>query len=198
MRSALLALPLLALTFSTACDVEEADSELRAIPLVDQQALEIGIELINESGDGDGTVIWDIKEVGVYEGPSADNQLLLTIDDVGNIYDAQGFNTCSLVTPYLQKNILQVTGGIGNEVLYSVYDHRLYRGKITPADLKKSAKLKSQLIFTFSANEVRRANGTLLMSASQDLTAQGDNLELLVGALIEGECGSNGLPGYAP
>ena len=111
MRRALLALPILALSFTTACDGEEStDSDFRAIPGADQQALEIGIELFNESGDGDGTVIWDIKEVGIYEGEESTGTLLLTTDLVGNVYDAQGVKTCSLVSPYLQKNIIQVTG----------------------------------------------------------------------------------------
>lgn len=200
MRRALLALPTLALSFTLACDSgeETTDSDFRAIPGMDQQALEIGIELFNESGDGDGTVIWDIKEVGIFEGSAADGQLLLTTDLAGNVYDSQGVKTCSLVSPYLQKNIIQVTGLNGSEVLYSIYADKLYRGKITPADLKKSSKLKAALVFSFVDNAVYHRDGSLLMSASQSLTAQGDNLELLVGALIEGECGSNGLPGYAP
>lgn len=200
MRRAFLALPILALSFTIACDSGEdtSDSDFRAIPMAQQQALEIGIELFNEAGDGDGTVIWDIKEVGIFEGSASEGQLLLTTDNAGNVYDAQGVKTCSLVSPYLQKDIIQVTGGNGSEVLYSVYSDRLYRGKITPADLKKPAKLKSTLIFSFVDNAVYHRDGSLLMSASQSLTAQGDNLELLVGALIEGECGSNGLPGYVP
>ncbi len=205
MHRALLALPFLALTFTTACDAEESSSDFRSAPAamveLAQEELDIGIQLTTENGDGDGTVIWDIKEVGVYEGDAADNNPLLTIDVDGTIYDAEGVPTCELIAPYLGKKLFHVTGGENSEVLYSTYKNMLFRGKVVPADLSKLSKLRPRLLFTFADNEVYQGNqfdGQLLLSATTDLTAQGDNLQLLIAALIEGECGSNGLPGYTP
>ncbi|MFV8755389.1 hypothetical protein ACNOYE_32970 [Nannocystaceae bacterium ST9] len=202
MHRALLALPLLALTFTAACDAEDSSSDFRAIPMLQGQNLDIGIQLTSENGDGDGTVIWDIKEVGVYEGEAADDSdPLLTIDADGSIYDAEGKQTCALVAPYLGKKLFHVTGTQTDEVLYSTYKNMLFRGKVVPEDLTHLSVLRPRLLFTFSDNEVyfgSSLDGNLLLSATEDLTVKGDNVQLLIAALIEGECGSNGLPGYTP
>lgn len=204
MHRALLALPLLALTFTVACDAEESDSEFRAIPLNQIEQLDIGLQLFNESGDGDGTVIWDIKEVGVFEGDANEGApLMLTISDDGQIFDAMGVHTCTLKAPYLDKKLIQVSAADSSEVLYTVYDNYILSGKIEPAKLTNGnirRVLKSNLLFTFVDNEVYLGvpeGGKRLVSATDDLTLQDPNRKLLIGALIEGECGSNGLAGYA-
>lgn len=209
MHRALLALPLLALTFSVACDAGEPGSEFRAKPGTEPvpmaEELDITLQLFQETGDGDGTVIWDIKEVGVHDGDSTQGApLLLTLGDNGEIYDAGGFHTCTLAAPYLNKKIFQVTAADGDEVLYTVYENWLLKGEVPPAQLNDGnirRLLPKLLLFTFSSNEIWLGdpanNGKLLVSANADLTAQSQNRKLLMGALVEGECGSNGLPGYA-
>jgi hypothetical protein len=194
---ALLALPLLALTFVAACDTEESNDEFRG------GNLDINIQLFQENGDGDGTVIWDIKEVGVYEGDALQAApLLLTLGAAGEIYDASGVHTCTLKAPYLDKKLFQVTTASDSEVLYTVYNNWILSGEIPPAKLTDGnirRLLGERLLFTFSANEVWRGaagTGKLMVSASDDLTLQSQNRKLLISALIEGECGSNGLPGY--
>lgn len=196
MHRALLALPLLALTFVAACDAEESNDELRG--------LDISIQLFQESGDGDGTVIWDIKESGVFEGDELQGApLLLTLGEAGEIYDAGGLHTCTLKAPYLEKKLYQVTTVDGSEVLYTVYDNWVLWGEIEPAKLTDGnvrRLLGERLLFTFAVDGVYLGapdTGKLLVSASGDLTAQGQNRKLLIAALLEGECGSNGLPGYS-
>jgi hypothetical protein len=207
MHRALLALPILALTFTAACDAEESGSEFRAkpVPQMDTQIADIDIQIFAENGDGDGTVIWDIKEAGVHEGdPMEGAPLLLTLGPAGEIYDAMGVHTCTLAAPYLNKKIFQITGADGNEVLYTVYENWLLKGEVPPAQLTDGnirRLLPTRLLFTFVANEVYigdPSNGKILASATDDLTIQTQNHKLLIGALIEGECGSNGLPGYIP
>lgn len=205
MHRALLALPLLALTFTVACDAEESDSEFRGQPMVELvEQMDISIQLFNESGDGDGTVIWDIKEVGVHDGDAAEGApLLLAFGDYGQIYDAMGVHTCTLAAPYLNKKIFTVTAAEGDEVLYTVYKNWLLKGEVPPAQLTDGnirRLLPKLLLFTFETNEIwlgEVGTGKLLVSASDDLTTQSQNRKLLMGALIEGECGSNGLPGYS-
>jgi hypothetical protein len=205
MHRALLALPLLALTFTVACDAEESDSEFRGQePVQMAEQMDISIQLFAESGDGDGTVIWDIKEVGVHDGDAMEGApLLLTFGEHGEIYDAVGVHTCTLVAPYLNKKIFTVTAAGGDEVLYTVYQNWLLKGEVPPAQLTDGnirRLLPKLLLFTFEANEIwlgEVGNGKLLVSASDDLTTQSQNRKLLMGALIEGECGSNGLPGYS-
>jgi hypothetical protein len=201
MRRALLALPLLALTFTVACDAEESDSEFRAqpVPQTEELSVDVDVSLFSEAGDGDGTVIWDIKEAGVHDGDANQGApLLLTLGPAGEIYDGMGVHTCTLAAPYLNKQIFQVTGP-NNEVLYTIYQNWLLTGEVPPAKLTDGnvkKLLPTRLLFTFVGNQVVQAD-KVLVSATTDLTAQSPNRKLLIGALIEGECGSNGLPGYS-
>lgn len=197
---ALFLLPLLA--FTPACDTEESTTDdFRALP----GDLEVDLSLIAaDGGDNDGTVIWEILKVGaVSDGPVENNVLLLEIQ--GNeIYDANGNLTCTIKAPYLFNSLRLVTDADSDSVIFTVWDNYILMGQV---DLSKGTTTSAfrrlfveRLLFTFSANEIylgTPSSGQKLMVSTTNLEIQTDERKLLIGALIEGQCGSAGLPGYA-
>lgn len=197
MRRALSALPLLSLlAFAPACDSEETDMGDAF------RATDINIQLTQaDGGEEDGTILWEIVEAEVYEGAAIDGVLGLYIEN-NTIYTAEGIPTCSINSPYLNSKVREVIAANGTDVLFTVWHEYVFEGKVdvkyeTFGQMKKL--FGSQLLFEFQTNEVylnEARYGYRLLSANGNIESSSDGRKLLISALITGECGASGMPGY--
>lgn len=187
------------LALAPACDSSEDQlgDDFRAGPL------DVSTQMtMADGGSDDGTVIWEILEAsGVYEGRAEGGDLLMFIEG-DQIYDANGVLTCSVGSPFLNSEVREVIAANGTEVLFTVWDNYVFDGEI---DVKSDnfGQIKKlfggQLLFQYLPNEIylgEAIDGFRLMTTDSDITVQSDGRKLLMAALMSGECGSNGLPGY--
>lgn len=202
MRSAITAIfSVSLLALAPACDSSDEDlgDDFRGAPL------DVSTQMtMADGGTDDGTVIWEIVEAAateVYDGPAYLGDLLMFVED-NAIYDANGVQTCSVDSPFLNSSIREVIAANGTEVLFTVWGNYVFDGQI---DVKHTnfGQIKrlfgDQLLFEYQPNDIflgEATDGFLLMTTDTDTTAQSDGRRLLMAALITGECGSNGLPGY--
>lgn len=197
MRRAFSALSFLSLlALAPACDSEDTvGDDFRA-------GLDISIQMTAADGGGDdGSVVWEVVEAQVFEGPAVDGNLLLYIEN-NAIYDAQGLQTCSIESPYLNSSLREVIAANGDDTLFTIWNNYVFYGeidmaKVTPGKLK--TLFETQLLFHFYDTDIflgEAKNAYLLMTTNADLSHQSDGRKLLMAALVAGECGSAGLPGY--
>jgi hypothetical protein len=192
---AILSISLLAL--APACDTSEESlgDDFR-------NALDVSTQMMMaDGGSDDGTVIWEIVEAAeVYEGPAVDGNLLMFIQN-NAIYTADGTQTCTINSPFLSDR-REVSTANGSEVLFTVWGNYVFDGKIdvTTENYEQVDKLfGDQLLFEYEPHDIwlgEAADGFRLMSTNAVITTQSDGRKLLIAALITGECGSAGLPGY--
>lgn len=184
------------LAFAPGCDSEETvGDDFRA-------SFDVGIQMATADGGGDdGSVIWEVVEAAVYEGLATDGNLLLYIEN-NAIFDTEGVQTCQINSPYLNSSMREVIAANGSEILFTVWGNYVFEGEI---DLGKVtfAKLKAlfgtQLLFEYTSSEIylgQAKDDHRLMTTNTDITQQSQGRKLLMAALIAGECGSAGLPGY--
>jgi hypothetical protein len=184
------------LAFAPGCDSEESVGEdFRA-------SFEIGVQMTTADGGGDdGSVVWEVVEAAVYEGLAIDGNLLLYIEN-NAIYNTEGLQTCHISSPYLNSSVREVIAANGEDTLFTVWGNYVFEGEI---DFTKVtfAKLKTlfatQLLFEYTSNEIyfgEVKDGQRLMATNANITSQSEGRKLLMAALIAGECGSAGLPGY--
>jgi hypothetical protein len=197
MRRALSALSFVSLLALTpACDSEETvGDDFRA-------SLDVNIQMTAADGGGDdGSVVWEVVEAQVYEGLAVDGNLLLYIEN-NAIYNTEGVQTCKINSPYLNSSIREVILANGSETLFTVWGNYVFEGKIEVGKIT-FAKLKTlfptQLLFEYTTNEIflgEVKDNYRLMTTNANITSQSDGRKLLIAALITGDCGSAGLPGY--
>ncbi|PRQ06978.1 hypothetical protein [Enhygromyxa salina] len=194
--TALVSISLLAL--APACDSSDADlgDDFRGSFDVNTQMT------MADGGSDDGTVIWEIVEAGVvYEGPAQLGNVLMYVE--GNaIYDTSGEKTCTIDSPFLHSNMREVVAANGSEVLFTVWNNYVFDGEIHVKS-ENWGQVKKQfgdkLLFQLEPNDIflgEAIDGYRLMSTNADITAQSEGRKLLMAALMTGECGSAGLPGY--
>lgn len=201
MRRALSLLPVLSLlAFAPACDSEEADvgDAFRN----SAGGLDINIQLTQaDGGEEDGTILWEILEAEVYDGLATDGNLSLYIEN-NAIYTAEGVQTCIVNSPYLNSSVREVIAANGTSVLFTVWNDYVFEGKVdvkyeTFGQMKKL--FGDQLLFQFQTKAVylgEARDGYRLLSANGDVENSSDGRKLLISALITGECGATGMPGY--
>jgi hypothetical protein len=199
MRRALSALTCTALlALAPACDSEETvgddfrsslDQDIQMHPLAD------------EGGGDDGTIVWEIVQAEVFDGPAAEGNLLLYIEN-NAIYTSGGVQTCQVNSPFLNSTVREVIAANGTDVLFTVWGNYVFQGEID-VKYENFGQIKklfgAQLLFQYEPTEIyygEAADGMLLMTTNTDITVQSDGRKLLMAALITGECGSPGLPGY--
>lgn len=197
MRRALHALTLLPLlAFAPACDSDETDMGDAF------RSTDINIQLEQaDGGESDGTILWEILNADVYEGPASNGNLSLYIEN-NTIYTAEGVPTCSINSPFLNSKVREVIAANGSEVLFTVWNEYVFEGKVdvkveTFGQMKKL--FGDQLLFQFQGNEVylnESRYGFRLLSATGNVQSSSDGRKLLISALITGECGGSGMPGY--
>lgn len=198
MRRALHVLPLLPLlAFAPACDTDETD-----MGDAFRSSTDINIQLEQaDGGEGDGTILWEILDADVYEGAASSGNLSLYIEN-NTIYTAEGVPTCSINSPFLYSKVREVVAANGTEVLFTVWNEYVFEGKV---DVKQEnfGQMKklfgSQLLFQFQGNDVylnESRYGHRLLSATGNIQFSSDGRKLLISALITGECGGGGMPGY--
>jgi hypothetical protein len=185
------------LAFAPGCDSEETvGDDFRA-------SFDVAIQMTEADGDGDdGSVVWEVVEAAVYEGPATQGNLLLYIEN-NAIYDTAGVQTCQIASPYLNSSLREVITANGSETLFTVWGNYVFEGQI---DFEKVtfSKLKTlfatQLLFEYTPTEIwlgEVKDEHRLMTTNTNITEQSQGRKLLMAALIAGECGSAGLPGYA-
>lgn len=193
--SAITLLPLLALT--PACDTEESDmgDAFRAVTDIDIQLEQA------DGGEDDGTILWEILNAEVFDGPATDGNLSLFIQN-NTIYTADGVPTCSVNSPFLKSRLREVIAANGTDVLFTVWNEYVFEGKVDVkiANFGQMKKLfGSQLLFQFSGDSVylnEARYGYRLVQATGNVQNSSDGRKLLIAALITGECGATGMPGY--
>ena len=210
MRRAFSALSFVSLlALAPACDSEDTvGDDFRTLSAMEStgestETLEVGIQMTTaDGGQDDGSVIWEVVEAEVFDGPAVDGNLLLFVEN-NAIFDQNGVQTCEVSSPYLNSSMREVVAANGSEVLFTVYGNYVFEGeinvyKMTPGKLK--TLIKYQLLFEYVGTDIYLGEAFkddyLLMSTNADLTTQSDGRKLLMAALIAGECGSAGLPGY--
>jgi hypothetical protein len=186
------------LALAPGCDSEDTvGDDFRA-------SLDVNVQMTSatQGGSDDGTVIWEIVEADVYQGLQLDGNLLLYIQN-NKIYDSNGVETCNVSSPYLNSSLREVIAANGNDVLLTVWGNYVFAGEVDVSKLTLG-KLKplflSQLMFEYQQSDIfagEAKDGALLMTTNANLEVQSDGRKLLMAALIAGECGSAGLPGYA-
>jgi hypothetical protein len=184
------------LAFAPGCDSEETvGDDFRA-------SFDVGVQMTTADGGGDdGSVVWEVVEAAVYEGLAIDGNLLLYIEN-NAIYNTEGVQTCHISSPYLNSSLREVITANGEDTLFTVWGNYVFEGEIDFAKVT-FAKLKTlfatQLLFEYTSNEIylgEVTNGQRLMTTDTNITSQSEGRKLLMAALIAGECGSAGLPGY--
>jgi hypothetical protein len=182
------------LAFAPGCDSEETvGDDFRA-------SLDVGVQMTAADGDGDdGSVIWEVVEAAVYEGPAVNGNLLLYIED-NAIFNLEGVQTCQVNSPYLNSSLREVIAANGSETLFTVWGNYVFEGEIQFDAKVTFAKLKtlfgSQLLYEYTPSEIYLGEvkyGQLLMTTNTNITQQSQGRKLLMAALIAGECGSAGL-----
>jgi hypothetical protein len=182
------------LAFAPGCDSEETvGDDFRA-------SLDVGVQMTAADGDGDdGSVIWEVVEAAVYEGPATNGNLLLYIED-NAIFNVEGVQTCQVNSPYLNSSLREVIAANGSETLFTVWGNYVFEGEIQFDDKNTFAKLKtlfgSQLLNEYTPFEIYLGEvkyDQLLMTTNTNITQQSQGRKLLMAALIAGECGSAGL-----
>lgn len=200
MRRALSLLPALALlAFAPACDSDDSDM---GDAFLRNGTMDINIQLTQaDGGEEDGTILWEIVEAEVYEGLAIDGNLSLFIKD-NTIITSEGVETCVINSPYLNSTVREVVAANGTDVLFTVWDDYVFEGAVdvkvtTFGQMKKL--FGDQLLFQFRTNEIflgEARYGYRLLSANGDVENSSDGRKLLISALITGECGASGMPGY--
>lgn len=184
------------LAFAPGCDSEESvGDDFRA-------SFDVGVQMTTADGGGDdGSVVWEVVEAAVYEGLAIDGNLLLYIEN-NAIYNTEGVQTCHITSPYLNSSLREVITANGDDTLFTVWGNYVFEGEIDFAKVT-FAKLKTlfatQLLFEYTSNEIylgEVTDGHRLMTTDTNITPQSEGRKLLMAALIAGECGSAGLPGY--
>jgi hypothetical protein len=198
MRRALSALSVLSLlTLAPACDSSEetVGDDFRS-------SLDVNIQMtMADGGSDDGTVVFEIVEAEVYEGLQIDGNLLLYIEN-NAIYTTDAVQTCTVNSPFLNSNIREVIAENGNDVLFTVWGNYIFDGEIN-VKYENFGQIKKlfgdQLLFEYEPNQIflgEARDGFRLMTTDADITQQSDGRKLLMAALMTGECGGTGLPGY--
>jgi hypothetical protein len=197
MRRALSALSFVSLlALAPACDSEETVGEdFRA-------SFDVNIQMTTADGGGDdGSVVWEVVEAQVFEGPAVNGNLLLYIQN-NAIYNTEGVQTCTINSPYLNSNVREVIAANGSGTLFTVWGNYIFEGKIDVAKVTY-AKLKplipTHLLFEYTPDSIYLGevkDGYRLMATNTNITEQSQGRKLLMAALITGECGGGGLPGY--
>lgn len=196
MRRSLLALSLLPLlTLAPACD--SGDEELGDAFRSGGLDVDISLTLPDEDDNpGNNTIIWDVVEATVFDGPAMNGNILMTIDG-NDIYDSEGVKTCTVTAPYLDSNIREVIQTNGGETLFTVVGPNIYDGYVDVNTMNYGQlyrKNKDSLLMTFSNEKVYYGEFDMLaLVGTADLEASSDGRKLLVAALMEGHCGSGGL-----
>ncbi|HLT38111.1 MAG TPA: hypothetical protein VK034_17615 [Enhygromyxa sp.] len=154
-----------------------------------------------DGGEEDGTILWEIGDVEIYEGSAQDGNLSLYIEN-NTIYTAEGVQTCIINAPYLNSAVREVRTANSTDVLFTVWDDYVFEGEVD-VKITNFGHMKklfgAQLLFQFSTNEVylgEKRDGYRLIKATADVENQSDGRRLLIAALITGECGASGMPGY--
>jgi hypothetical protein len=202
MRRALTLLPALTLlAFAPACDSDESGSGA-GDAFLRNGTLDINIHLKQATGgEEDGTILWELVEAEIFEGPAVLGNLSLYIED-NYIFTAEGVQTCHINSPYLNSTMREVVAANGTEVLFTVWNEYVFEGKVD-VKITNFGQMKKlfgdQLLFHFSTDEVYLGEsrfGNRLLRASGDVQNSSDGRKLLISALITGECGASGMPGY--
>ncbi len=199
MRRTLSALSLALLAFTPACDTGESDADMGD---AFRSTLDVNIQLEQaDGGEEDGTILWEILEAEVYEGLAVDDKLSLYIKDDA-IYTAGGVETCSINAPLLNSSVREVIAANGTDVLFTVWGAYVFDGEVDPKH-NNFGQIKrlfgSQLLFEFDRDEVylgEASDGFRLLRANAGVENSSDGRKLLIAALITGECGASGMPGY--
>lgn len=191
MRRALSAISFASLlTLAPACDSEDTVGD-------SFRDFEINVQMTTagEGGSDDGTIVWEIVEAEVYEGPKLDDELLVYIDG-DLIRNASGTATCQFDASPTQSPLeLKNTSGT---VLLTVYDNYVFAGVIDVGQVN-GGNLDG-LLFEFDGADIydgEAEDDIKLMSTDANLELQNDERKLLMAALIVGVCGSPGLTGYS-
>lgn len=194
--SALSLLPVLAL--APACD--GGDEEVGDAFRNGSMELDVDISLTQPDEDddpGNNTIIWDLVEAGVFDGPAANGNLLMTIEG-NDIYNSEGVHTCTVNQAYLDSNVREVISVNGGETLFTVAGTNVYDGWVDVNNLTYGQlyrKHKDQLLLTFDQEKVYYGEYDLLaLVGTADIETASDGRKLLIAALMEGHCGSAGLP----
>lgn len=193
---AILSISLLAL--APACDSSEENlgDDFRG-------ALDVNTQMtMADGGSDDGTIIWEILEyTQVYEGPAVNGNLLMYVQD-NAIYTAGGVQTCTVDSPFLNSNLREVIAANGTQVLFTIWNNYVFEGKVDVKIVNFGQMQKlfgEQLLFEYQPDQIflgEAHDGFRLMTTNTNITAQSDGRKLLMAALMTGECGSAGLPGY--
>jgi hypothetical protein len=184
------------LAFAPGCDSEETvGDDFRA-------SFDVSIQMTAADGGGDdGSVVWEVVEAAVYDGPAIQGNLMLYIEN-NAIFNTEGVQTCEIASPYLNSSMREVIAANGSEVLFTVWGNYVFEGEIDLTKInyaKMKALFPTQLLFEYTTDEIylgEYKDGHRLMTTNADITKQSDGRKLLMAALIAGECGSPGLPGY--
>lgn len=150
--------------------------------------LDIDIQLEQaDGGDDDGTVLWEILDGGVYDGAASQQQLSLVVD--GDDIISGTTTTCEFDGEYLRD---APTGA----VIFTVWDDYVFDGQIDTSSgsyWRIMALYSQDLLFHVDGDEVYdglSSSANQLLLASADLDGAGNEVRLLIGALILGECGA--------
>lgn len=150
-----------------------------------------------------GCLAWDI----VNDETSDANGDPVNRVDGDLILDPTGNVLCQQIGGQLEgvDHIMREDGQGGNEILFTVW-----RRYVLPGDVEiphhwwwdwEFLELLRDEALTFKQDQVFRGapwKGDVLITATEHLRFADQMRKLLLGALIEGECGSAGLPDYTP
>jgi hypothetical protein len=146
------------------------------------------------AGD-ESNLVWDIFEDKAYLGPMADDDLVMSFNET-EIMDLDGFVVCVRE----RRDLVDVVTPEGEDVVVlSVMGPFIFAGDLDFADKKPGQilkMLKDQLLYTVKKDQVYEGkvrDKNVLVTATDRIRKGGTMGKLVVGALVAGECGSEGL-----
>lgn len=181
------------LTLAPACDSGDTVG-------ADFRSLDINVQMTaanSEGGSDDGTIVWEIVEAEVYDGPALDDDLLLYLDD-NHIYTAGNTETCQIDTHATHSSVLELTASSGGAVLLTVWGNYVFEGEVNVSQITTGNL--TGLLFEFEGADIfdgEASEDVKVLSTNVNLEQQSAERRLLMAALIVGECGSPGLTGYS-
>lgn len=148
-----------------------------------------------DGGEDDGTILWEILNADLADGGEDDGTILWEILDADEAIileilettDPTGATGWTILDAATGRQRCGISGGVLTDTLtgrglYQAASGDVYAlGATTPA-------------YVFDGDEVRRGDGTLLLTTDPAQDGASDGRKLIIAALVAGRCGSPGMP----
>ena len=148
-----------------------------------------------DGGEDDGTILWEILNAGLADGGEGDGTILweilnvagATVWEILETTDPTGATRWTILDPATGRERCAVADGLLTDTLSAGKVFQAVSGDVYAVGATTPA-------YVFDGDEVRRGDGTLLLTADPAQEGASDGRKLIIAALVAGHCGSAGMP----